>query len=972
MPESVLYDAGHDRLVVSVMQGAPNAVDGNGHLALLSTDGKTIDPAWATGMDAPKGLALMGGQIFAADLTYLRIVDAASGSLVASLPAEGAVFLNDVATSGEAVFVSDMMTHTIWRYAEGRFEKWLETPVLAHPNGLFWDNGRLLVGSWGMGLQDDFTTEAPGSLLSIDPETKAISVVASDIGNIDGIVRLNGKLVLNDWINGKAFEISADGAATEILAEPAGLADISAANGTLYLPHMLEGRIEARFSEPAVNDLSLRVDAGEFYALLGPNGAGKTTTLRMVSGLLEADAGSVRICGIDAFADPIAAKKVLAWVPDEPMVYEKLTPLEYLEFVAGLWNMDADFAHHKADSLLEVFGLAPHANERCGGFSKGMRQKVALAGALIHEPRLIILDEPLTGLDAGSARQVKQVLTNLVAEGVTVIMTTHILEVAERMADRIGIIAQGQLVAEGTLAELRSRASAEGHSLEDIFLDIVGGAQSDALAEPTQVPDERTGLKRTLIGMGIFYAILHLIAYAVLAPQFAGGFQLDQTALAVISVSVLLSFTMMLSQAIESVTRAFYARDDLDLILSSPAPSRDLFLVRIAMMAVTSWVMSALVISPFLNMAAHLGGGHWLSGYLVILAASLTATGVGILLTLALFQTVGPKRTRLLAQILAAVVGAAFLIGMQVVAILSFGSMSRFALFEADFLSANLPSASSLWWFPARAVSGQADVLSLLLAGSLVVFATGAWCGAIQFRRIVVKALGVAETTRRSRAADRPFRNRSALGALFQKELKLIARDPWLVSQTLMQVLYLVPPAVMLWVSFGKDTEISVLVAPVIVMATGQLAGGLAWLTISGEDAPDLIATAPISAGMRLWAKVLAAQTLITAVLLPIILTLAVLSMSGALITFAGAMIASASAILIQLWFRAQASRTTFRRRQVASKASTLAEAGASISCAGATALVAAGNTLALLPVVLLLIVLGIAWSVRPKQGVTI
>ncbi|ASP34995.1 hypothetical protein [Labrenzia sp. VG12] len=245
MPESVLFDASNDRLVVSVMQGAPNAVDGNGHLALLSTDGKVIDAAWATGMDAPKGLALMDGQIFAADLTHLRIVDAASGELVASLPAAGAVFLNDVATNGQAVFVSDMMTHTIWRYADGRFEKWLETPELAHPNGLFWDDGRLLVGSWGKGLQQDFTTEAPGSLLSIDAETKAISVVASNIGNIDGIVRLNGKLVLNDWINGKAFEISEDGSATEILAEPAGLADIGAANGVLYLPHMLEGRIEA-------------------------------------------------------------------------------------------------------------------------------------------------------------------------------------------------------------------------------------------------------------------------------------------------------------------------------------------------------------------------------------------------------------------------------------------------------------------------------------------------------------------------------------------------------------------------------------------------------------------------------------------------------------------------------------------------------------------------------------------------------
>ncbi len=237
------------------------------------------------------------------------------------------------------------------------------------------------------------------------------------------------------------------------------------------------------FSSPAVDDLSLTIRTGEFYALLGPNGAGKTTTLRMVAGLLRADAGSVSICGIDAFADPIEAKRILAWVPDEPMIYDKLTPLEYLEFVSGLWSMDPDHARFKADSLLEQFGLADHADERCGGFSKGMRQKVALAGALIHEPRLIILDEPLTGLDAGSARQVKNVLEDLVAEGVTVIMTTHILEVAERMADRIGIIAKGRLIAEGTLEELRERASAGGMTLEDIFLEVVAGDTNAAPLE---------------------------------------------------------------------------------------------------------------------------------------------------------------------------------------------------------------------------------------------------------------------------------------------------------------------------------------------------------------------------------------------------------------------------------------------------------------------------------------------------------
>ncbi|WP_434052206.1 MAG: permease [Roseibium sp.] len=477
-----------------------------------------------------------------------------------------------------------------------------------------------------------------------------------------------------------------------------------------------------------------------------------------------------------------------------------------------------------------------------------------------------------------------------------------------------------------------------------------------------------TSLRRALIGMSLFYAIMHLIAYAVLSRQFATGFVLDQTALAMLSVTVLLSFTMMLSQAMESVTRAFYARDDLDLILSSPAPSRDLFLVRIVMMALTSWVMSALVISPFLNVAVALDGERWLAGYVVLLAVSLTATGTGVLSTLALFRTIGAQRTRLTAQILAAVVGAAFLIGMQVVAILSFGSMSRFTLFDATFLAQHAPAAGSPLWFPAYAVYGEPGAVLLLFGASLVFFASGAWLGAVQFRRIVVSALGVTEKTPRRSVAERAFRGFSPLGALVHKELKLIARDPWLVSQTLMQVLYLVPPAVMLWVSFGQNTEISVIIAPVIVMAVGQLAGGLAWLTISGEDAPDLIATAPISAFTRLWAKVLSVLTLVAGIVLPLTLALAFVSVWGAVVTFAGAMVAAASAILVQLWFRAQAKRTTFRRRQVASKASTLAEAAASISCAAGTALIAAGSPLALLPVLLLLIVLGVARSVRPKQ----
>jgi ABC-2 type transport system ATP-binding protein len=228
-----------------------------------------------------------------------------------------------------------------------------------------------------------------------------------------------------------------------------------------------------RFDRPAVDGLDLSVRAGEFYALLGPNGAGKTTTMRMVTGLLRPDRGSITVYGINALSDPIGAKRIMAWVSDEPMVYDKLTPMEYLAFVAGLWAVDSDLADARARDLLTSFGLEPHAQERCERLSKGMRQKVALAGALVHDPKLIILDEPLTGLDAGSARLIKGVLRGRVDAGCSVIMTTHILDVAERMSDRIGVMADGVLIAEGTLDELRCQAGSNHASLEDTFLALV-------------------------------------------------------------------------------------------------------------------------------------------------------------------------------------------------------------------------------------------------------------------------------------------------------------------------------------------------------------------------------------------------------------------------------------------------------------------------------------------------------------------
>lgn len=227
------------------------------------------------------------------------------------------------------------------------------------------------------------------------------------------------------------------------------------------------------FTRVAVDDLDLTVRAGELYALLGPNGAGKTTTLRMTAGLTKPDSGAIWVFGVDALADPVAAKRLIAWLPDEPMLYDKLNPMEYLEFVAGLWGVPGKVARARAQELLEWLALWEHRRERCEGFSRGMKQKAALAGALIHDPKLLMLDEPLTGLDAAMARQVKDLLQDRVRAGATVILTTHILDVAERMSDRIGIIQHGKLLAEGTLDELRTRSGKAGMTLEDVFLDLV-------------------------------------------------------------------------------------------------------------------------------------------------------------------------------------------------------------------------------------------------------------------------------------------------------------------------------------------------------------------------------------------------------------------------------------------------------------------------------------------------------------------
>ena len=238
-------------------------------------------------------------------------------------------------------------------------------------------------------------------------------------------------------------------------------------------------------SHQAVDQLSLSVSPGTLYAFLGANGAGKTTTLRMVSGLLRPDEGDAIVFGNSITKSPRAAKQRLAYVPDEPLLYGKLRPMEYLEFVAGLWNIPAARAQPRARDLLEQLGLWTVRTDFTETFSRGMKQKLALAGAFVHEPQLIMLDEPLNGLDAAAARLVKTMLLDYVQQGNAVILTTHVLDVAERMAQQIGILNRGRLIAAGTLDELRARSGEASGTLESVFLELIDQSDREAAGDFT-------------------------------------------------------------------------------------------------------------------------------------------------------------------------------------------------------------------------------------------------------------------------------------------------------------------------------------------------------------------------------------------------------------------------------------------------------------------------------------------------------
>lgn len=233
----------------------------------------------------------------------------------------------------------------------------------------------------------------------------------------------------------------------------------------------------------AVDRISLTIPRGELYGLLGPNGAGKTTTMRMIAGILQPTSGRVLIAGIDIAADPIAAKQRLGFIPDRPFVYDKLTGAEFMRFVAGLYGQSGAGLERRIDELLALFELLPWRAELTESYSHGMRQKLIIASALLHRPEVIVVDEPMVGLDPRSARLLKDLLREFVSRGGTVLMSTHTLEIAEAMCDRIAIVHGGQIAAAGTMAELRSQTASGDASLEELFLKLTGGLSDRELSE---------------------------------------------------------------------------------------------------------------------------------------------------------------------------------------------------------------------------------------------------------------------------------------------------------------------------------------------------------------------------------------------------------------------------------------------------------------------------------------------------------
>lgn len=471
-----------------------------------------------------------------------------------------------------------------------------------------------------------------------------------------------------------------------------------------------------------------------------------------------------------------------------------------------------------------------------------------------------------------------------------------------------------------------------------------------------------------VLGLLVVILVMHGLAVLLLPRSIGAAEPLGRGTLVVIGGALVSYASLMLSQAMESVTRAFYARGDLDLILSSPAAAERLFGVRIGAMVVSIMGMSLVLGAPVIDALAWRGGAQWLAGYGVMAALAAMAVAVSTVATVMLFAAIGPKRTRLVAQIVAAVVGAAFAICVQFFAIFSVGSISRSIFLRSETVLDFAPASDSMLWLPAHAAAGNWLDLSIVLSLSAIILAAAIYFCARRFATLALATSAVSAGPARVRRQRSGFRPKSPAQALRGKEWVLLQRDPWLISQSLMQLLYLLPAFYLLSRSLYGGGDGARLLVPVLTMAAGQLAGGLAWLAISGEDAPDLIGSAPVTIA-RVWrAKAEAVAGVLGFVFVPAIAALAIVDRNAGFVAALGIACAATSATLIQFWFRAQVSRSLFRRRHVSSRIATFAEAFSSITWSGTGAVALVNPWLAVIPGGVALVTVAGAWVISPRR----
>ena len=468
------------------------------------------------------------------------------------------------------------------------------------------------------------------------------------------------------------------------------------------------------------------------------------------------------------------------------------------------------------------------------------------------------------------------------------------------------------------------------------------------------------------IGFTVFAVIMHGMAWLMLfsSASLAGSGK-DQV-LSSLTFSLLLAWSLMVSQAMETVTRAFFARGDLELILTSSASASRLFAVRLAAMAATVVAMALVLAAPFIHVLVWLGGARWFGGYFIAAAMAIDATAVAIVIIVVMFHLLGAIRTRAVSQIIAAVIGAAFAIVLQFVTIISYGSMPDASFSTMAGLVRDAAKDHVMLW-PAPDILADPVAIGALLGLSLLALAVVIFVFAPRFGQFALAAGNVTHASPRRGQEVSVFRGSSPAWALRRKEWVLLLRDPWLMSQTLMQLLYLLPAAFLLLRNF-RGIGGSALLVPILIVAGGQLAGGLAWLAVSGEDAPELIASAPLRSSRVMRAKTEAVLGSVALIFGPFVVLFAVVKPLPALIALAGVLIAAGSATAIQYWFRTQGRRSVFRRRQTSSRVATITEALSSTGWAATGAMATMGTWLCVLPGVIVLAIVAGAWMISPAR----